>query len=67
MTFHMKGIISVSQKIRNIIKMHASFYVSIPKEWAIQNELDTRSPVTVSVMSDGTLQIKPKIEVNQND
>lgn len=47
--------------------MHASFYVSIPKEWAIQNELDTRSPVTVSVMSDGTLQIKPKIEVNQND
>ncbi|MFX1447189.1 MAG: AbrB/MazE/SpoVT family DNA-binding domain-containing protein [Promethearchaeota archaeon] len=55
---------------RKLQKISGSFFVSLPKKWIENFNLESKTPVRIDIRSDGALIISPKIiqeEVSLND
>jgi phosphate uptake regulator len=46
---------------RKLQKISGSFFVSLPKKWVENFNLESKSPVRIDIRSDGSLLISPKI------
>ena len=46
---------------RKLQKISGSFFVSLPKKWVENFNLESKSPIRIDVRSDGSLLISPKI------
>ena len=46
---------------RKLQKISGSFFVSLPKKWIENYNLESKSPIQIDIRSDGTLVISPKI------
>ncbi|MFX1305065.1 MAG: AbrB/MazE/SpoVT family DNA-binding domain-containing protein [Promethearchaeota archaeon] len=47
---------------RKLQKISGSFFVSLPKKWIENFNLDSKSPIAIDVRSDGSLILSPKLE-----
>lgn len=55
---------------RKLQKISGSFFVSLPKKWVENFNLESKSPVRIDIRSDGSLSISPKIiqqEISSKD
>jgi phosphate uptake regulator len=52
---------------RKLQKISGSFFVSLPKSWIKNYNLDKNSPIAIDIRSDGSLSISPKLKQNEDD
>lgn len=57
-----KLLLNMDLIYRKLQNLGGSLYVSLPKAWTKKYKLKEKSPVALEVRSDGSLQIKPKID-----
>lgn len=47
---------------RKLQKISGSYFVSLPKSWVEKFNLESKSPIAIDYLSDGSLNITPKLE-----
>ncbi|MFX1411850.1 MAG: AbrB/MazE/SpoVT family DNA-binding domain-containing protein [Promethearchaeota archaeon] len=52
---------------RKLQKISGSFFVSLPKKWIENFNLEKNSPIAIDIRSDGSLNISPKLEQREED
>ncbi|MFX1278193.1 MAG: AbrB/MazE/SpoVT family DNA-binding domain-containing protein [Promethearchaeota archaeon] len=60
----------MSSVFRKLQKISGSFFVSLPKNWIENFNLESKSPVRIDIRDDGSLLISPKIiqeDISQKD
>jgi len=52
---------------RKLQKISGSFFISLPKRWISNFNLEKKNPLAIDIRSDGSLIISPKLEQSEED
>ena len=57
----------MDKTFRKLQKISGSFFVSLPKVWIKNYNLEKNTPIAIDIRSDGSLIISPKLKQNEDD